>query len=102
MNEKRLLITIPKSLKQYLYEYCEQNDVNPSYAVKDFISHCSKDTPKFRDVDYKEQTERVQLTMSVTTFQLLSLWAEKTEISKSKLIAYSIQKVRDQLCEQSN
>lgn len=92
MKTKRLLITIPDDTAEELRRFADEQDVYLSLVVQKAITKMSAHTPTTNDVQYERgQTESVQVSLSETAFNLLELWSEKTSLSKSKLITYSLQ-----------
>ena len=92
MKTKRLLITIPDDVAEELRRFADEQDVYLSLVVQKAITKMSTHTPTNNDIQYKRgQTESVQISLSETAFNLLELWSEKTNLSKSKLITYSLQ-----------
>lgn len=92
MKTKRFLITIPVDVAEELRRFANEQDVYLSLVIQKAITKMSIHVPTNNDIQYtRGDTERVQVSLSETAFYLLELWSEKTNISKSKLITYSLQ-----------
>lgn len=92
MKTKRFLITIPVDVAKELHRFANEQDVYLSLVIQKAITKMSTHAPTNKDIQYERgDTERVQVSLSETAFHLLELWSEKTNLSKSKLITYSLQ-----------
>lgn len=92
MKTKRFLITIPVEDAKMLRQFAAEQDVYLSLVVQKAITKMSTHTPTNNDIKYERgNTEPVQVSLSETAYHLLELWSEKTKLSKSKLVAYSLQ-----------
>lgn len=93
MKTKRIVATLPITTKQSLMRFATAQGVDHSFVVQRAITKMSDHHPDKTDIVYiRGQTEQVQITLSDTAYQLLSLWSEQTHLTKSKLITYSLQK----------
>ena len=94
MENKRMLVTVPKKMKESLLEFSKLHDVGLSLVIQRAITEMSGTHPNPEDVDYvcgETETEQVFVSLSDTGRQLLELWTEQTGMSKSMLIMYSLQ-----------
>lgn len=92
MKTKRFLITIPEDAAEELRRFADEQDVYLSLVIQKAITKMSTHTPTNDDIPYvRGETESVQVSLSETAFSLLELWSDKTSLSKSKLITYSLQ-----------
>lgn len=92
MKSKRMLATIPVETKKTLMTFSRQHNIDHSLVVQQAITKMSEERPTEKDVSYvRGETDGVQISLSDTADRLLELWAEKTGLTKSKLIAYSLQ-----------
>lgn len=92
MKTKRFLVTIPTATAKELHRFADEQDVYLSFVVQKAITKMSTHTPTEADITYERgETRRVQVTLSDTAYHLLELWSEKTKLSKSKLVAYSLE-----------
>lgn len=94
MNTKRFLATLPETTANALQQFaCEQN-IHASFIAQRAVTAMSEHMPTEDDIEYlRGETSGVQLTFSDTAYRLLELWSKQTGLSKSKLIAYSIQQM---------
>lgn len=96
MNNKRFLATLPKTTADMLQQFADGQGINVSFIAQRAVTKMSETTPTLDALDYQRgATCGVQLTFSDTAYRLLELWSQQTDISKSKLIAYSIQETLD-------
>lgn len=92
MKTKRFLATIPKHQAQELARFAKEQDVYASEVVVRAITKMSGERPTDQDIDYtRGDTQGVQLSFSETAYRLLEMWSNETKLSKSKLVAYSLQ-----------
>ena len=93
MKTKRFLATIPKELAEKLDLFAQKQESSVSLVVQHAVTKCSVSKPTEEDVEYiRGETQRVQLSFSQTAYQLIELWSQQTNLTKSKLITYSLQK----------
>lgn len=91
MKSKRLLATLPVEVKTNLMTFAKQQGIDHSLVVQEAITKMSERYPTEEDIPYiRGETSRVQISLSDTAYRLLELWSEQTNITKSKLITYSL------------
>lgn len=92
MKTKRFAVTLPVDLARELVLFAEKQDSSASIVAQHSITKNSHKRPVEDDISYvRGNTELLQLSFSQTAYQLIELWSEQTNISKSKLITYSLQ-----------
>lgn len=92
MKTKRMLATLPSETERSLMLFARQHNIDHSLVVQQAITKMSEQRPTEADIVYtKGETKGVQVSLSDTAYRLLELWAEQTELTKSKLITYSLQ-----------
>lgn len=92
MKTKRFAVSLPVELARELILFAEKQDSSASLVAQHSITKNSHKKPSNEDIEYtRGETEVIQLSFSQTAYQLIELWSEQTEISKSKLVTYSLQ-----------
>ena len=92
MKSKRFLIKIDNETKDALMKFAQLHGINHSFVIQQAITKMSDTVPTDDDIHYiRGDTDKVQVMLSDTGYQLLELWSEKTGLSKSKLIMYALQ-----------
>lgn len=92
MKTKRFAVTLPIELAKELAQFAEKQDSSASLVAQHSITKNSHKKPTDEEIEYiRGDTEVVQLSFSQTAYQLIELWSEQTQVSKSKLVTYSLQ-----------
>lgn len=92
MKSKRLLATLPVNTEKNLMTFAKQHGIDHSLVVQQAITKMSDQYPNEDNIHYtRGETVGVQVSLSDTAYRLLELWSEQTNLTKSKLITYSLQ-----------
>ena len=73
--------------------FAKQHNIDYSLAVQRAITKMSECQPSEEEIPMaRGDTACIPVSLSDTAIRLLELWSEQTDLSKSKLITYSIEK----------
>lgn len=92
MKIARVMVTLPKQTAETLRLFAKLHDVDYSVIAQGALSKMAGTMPETADIDYvRGDTESLQVTLSDTAVKLLDMWREKTNMTKSQLVTYSLQ-----------
>lgn len=92
MKVKRIMVTLPVKTEKNLRLFAKLHGIDYSLVIQQALTKMAGSMPEKADIDYKRgETQNIQVTLSDTAVKLLDMWREKTGLSKSILIIYSLQ-----------